>query len=79
MWRRDDTSSVMPFWQAALGYVRRGDTPDEDLVDPRPRTRVLIPSRWRSRVRTVAGPIHIVCGCRELLLLHVVGVSAKSR
>jgi hypothetical protein len=32
----------MPFWQAALGYVRRGDTPDEDLVDPRPRTRVLI-------------------------------------
>ena len=25
---------VMPFWQAALGYVPRPDSPDEDLVDP---------------------------------------------
>jgi 4a-hydroxytetrahydrobiopterin dehydratase len=25
---------VMPFWQAALGYGRRPDSPDEDLVDP---------------------------------------------
>jgi len=28
---------VMPFWQAALGYVRRADSPAEDLVDPRDR------------------------------------------
>jgi 4a-hydroxytetrahydrobiopterin dehydratase len=27
----------MPFWQAALAYAPRGDTPDEDLVDPRGR------------------------------------------
>jgi 4a-hydroxytetrahydrobiopterin dehydratase len=32
-----DTGEVMPFWQAVLGYERRPDTPDEDLVDPRDR------------------------------------------
>lgn len=29
-----DTTAVMPFWRAALGYEPRVDTPDEDLVDP---------------------------------------------
>ena len=28
------TAEDMPFWQAVLGYVPRGDSPDEDLVDP---------------------------------------------
>ena len=28
------TAEVMPFWQAALGYERRPDSPDEDLIDP---------------------------------------------
>jgi len=28
------TSEVMPFWRAVLGYEPRGDSPDEDLVDP---------------------------------------------
>ena len=28
-----DTTAVMPFWQAVLGYERRPDSPDEDLVD----------------------------------------------
>ena len=32
-----DTAAVMPFWEAILGYERRADTPDEDLVDPRDR------------------------------------------
>ena len=32
-----DPAEVMPFWQAVLGYQRRNDTPDEDLVDPRGR------------------------------------------
>ena len=27
-------SEVMPFWQAILGYDRRPDSPEEDLVDP---------------------------------------------
>jgi 4a-hydroxytetrahydrobiopterin dehydratase len=31
------TAEVMPFWQAVLGYERRPDTPDEDLIDPRGR------------------------------------------
>lgn len=31
------TAEVMPFWQAVLGYERRGDSPDEDLVDPHNR------------------------------------------
>jgi 4a-hydroxytetrahydrobiopterin dehydratase len=30
-------SEVMPFWRAVLGYEYRGDSPDEDLVDPRGR------------------------------------------
>jgi 4a-hydroxytetrahydrobiopterin dehydratase len=29
---------VVPFWQAALGYVPRPDSPEEDLVDPQDRT-----------------------------------------
>jgi 4a-hydroxytetrahydrobiopterin dehydratase len=32
-----DTAEVMPFWQAVLGYEPRGDSPEEDLVDPRRR------------------------------------------
>ena len=30
-----DIPRAMPFWQAVLGYVRRPDSPDEDLMDPR--------------------------------------------
>jgi 4a-hydroxytetrahydrobiopterin dehydratase len=33
---------VMPFWRAVLGYEYRGDSPDEDLIDPRGRG----PSFW---------------------------------
>lgn len=36
------TAEVMPFWRAVLGYEPRGDSPDEDLVDPRDRG----PSFW---------------------------------
>jgi 4a-hydroxytetrahydrobiopterin dehydratase len=28
---------VLPFWRAVLGYEYRGDSPDEDLIDPRGR------------------------------------------
>jgi 4a-hydroxytetrahydrobiopterin dehydratase len=27
----------VPFWRAVLGYEPRGDSPDEDLVDPHSR------------------------------------------
>jgi len=30
-------AEVMPFWRAILGYQPRGDSPDEDLVDPHSR------------------------------------------
>jgi 4a-hydroxytetrahydrobiopterin dehydratase len=30
-------AEVLPFWHAVLGYEYRGDTPDEDLIDPRGR------------------------------------------
>ena len=32
-----DPAAVMPFWEAVLGYERRADSPDDDLVDPRRR------------------------------------------
>jgi 4a-hydroxytetrahydrobiopterin dehydratase len=31
------SAEVMPFWRAVLGYEYRGDSPDEDLVDPHGR------------------------------------------
>jgi 4a-hydroxytetrahydrobiopterin dehydratase len=37
-----NAAAVMPFWQAVLGYERRADSPDEDLVDPRGRA----PAFW---------------------------------
>ena len=35
-------AAVMPFWRAALGFVPRPDSPDEDLVDPQDR----LPGFW---------------------------------
>lgn len=32
-----DTAAVQPFWRAVLGYEPRGDSPEDDLVDPRAR------------------------------------------
>ena len=53
------TAAVMPFWQAVLGYIPRGDTPDEDLVDPRGRG----PSFWFERMHEArpdgGGAIHV--------------------
>ena len=37
-----DTSAVVPFWRALLGYEPRPDSPEEDLVDPHDRG----PSFW---------------------------------
>jgi pterin-4a-carbinolamine dehydratase/pimeloyl-ACP methyl ester carboxylesterase len=31
------SAEVMPFWRAVLGYQERGDSPDEDLIDPHGR------------------------------------------
>jgi len=54
------TADVMPFWQAVLGYERRPDSPDEDLVDPRDRG----PAFWFERMDQPrpggGGAIHVV-------------------
>jgi 4a-hydroxytetrahydrobiopterin dehydratase len=55
-----DIKKVMPFWQAALGYEPRRDSPDEDLVDPRGRG----PGFWFERMNEPRadglGAIHVV-------------------
>jgi len=52
-------AEVMPFWRAVLGYQPRGDTPDEDLIDPRGRG----PSFWFESMREPrpdgGGAIHV--------------------
>jgi 4a-hydroxytetrahydrobiopterin dehydratase len=53
------TAEVMPFWEAVLGYERRADSPDEDLVDPHTRG----PSFWFEAMEELradgGGAIHI--------------------
>jgi 4a-hydroxytetrahydrobiopterin dehydratase len=52
------TAEVMPFWQAALGYIRRPDSPEEDLVDPHNRN----PAFWFEEMRELrqgGGAIHV--------------------
>lgn len=43
---------VLPFWRAVLGYEYRGDSPDEDLIDPGRRG----PSFWFQRYGRAAPP-----------------------
>jgi 4a-hydroxytetrahydrobiopterin dehydratase len=55
-----DPARIMPFWEAALGYVRRADSPDEDLVDPHNRW----PGLWfeamdAPRTSDGGGAIHV--------------------
>jgi 4a-hydroxytetrahydrobiopterin dehydratase len=55
-----DIPAVLPFWQALLGYERRRDSPDEDLVDPRRRG----PSVWFQQMevpRTERNRMHVAC------------------
>lgn len=55
-----DIKKVMPFWQAALGYEPRRDSPEEDLVDPHGRG----PGFWFEQMKQPradgGGAIHIV-------------------
>jgi len=54
-----NVADLLPFWQAALGYERRPDSPDEDLVDPRLRG----PAFWFEQMKETrpdgGGTIHI--------------------
>jgi 4a-hydroxytetrahydrobiopterin dehydratase len=44
-------ADVMPFWEAALGYIRRPDSPEEDLVDPEDR----LPGFWFEDMQELRG------------------------
>ena len=55
-----DTGEIMPFWEAALGYVRRPDTPDEDLIDARRRGASFWFERMLEPRADGGGAIHIV-------------------
>jgi 4a-hydroxytetrahydrobiopterin dehydratase len=54
-----DPAKVMPFWQEVLGYERRSDSPEEDLVDPRRRG----PAFWFESMEELrpdgGGAIHV--------------------
>jgi 4a-hydroxytetrahydrobiopterin dehydratase len=44
-------AAVLPFWEAVLGYRRRPDSPDEDLIDPADRG----PSLWFEQMEEPRG------------------------
>jgi 4a-hydroxytetrahydrobiopterin dehydratase len=54
-----DVGAIMPFWQAMLGYARRPDSPEEDLIDPRRRG----PSFWFEQMEKTRadglGAVHV--------------------
>jgi 4a-hydroxytetrahydrobiopterin dehydratase len=54
-----NTAEVMPFWQAVLGYERRRDSPDEDLVDAHDRGPALWFERMKEPRGDGGGAIHI--------------------
>ena len=55
-----DTSAIMPFWQAILGYKPRIDSPDEDLVDPHDRDAAFWFERMDEPRADGKGALHIV-------------------
>jgi 4a-hydroxytetrahydrobiopterin dehydratase len=54
-----DIKTIMPFWQAALGYVPRLDSPDEDLVDPQDRINAFWFEQMQEPRGDGLGAIHI--------------------
>jgi 4a-hydroxytetrahydrobiopterin dehydratase len=54
------TAEVTPFWRAVLGYEPRGDSPDDDIVDPHERgAPVWFESMAEPRPGEGGGAIHI--------------------
>jgi 4a-hydroxytetrahydrobiopterin dehydratase len=52
--------AIMPFWQEVLAYVRRPDSPDEDLVDPHGRLAPFWFEEMDALRPDGAGTIHLV-------------------
>jgi 4a-hydroxytetrahydrobiopterin dehydratase len=55
-----DRGGIMPFWQGVLGYDRRPDSPDEDLIDPHGRLAPLWFEQMDELRTDGAGTIHLV-------------------
>lgn len=55
-----DRPGIMPFWQGVLGYDRRPDSPDEDLVDPHGRLAPFWFEQMDELRADGAGTIHLV-------------------
>jgi 4a-hydroxytetrahydrobiopterin dehydratase len=54
-----NTAELMPFWQAVLGYDRRPDSPEEDLVDPRNRNANFWFEQMKELRADGGGAIHV--------------------
>jgi 4a-hydroxytetrahydrobiopterin dehydratase len=54
-----DIKQIVPFWQAALGYMPRPDSPDEDLVDPQDRINAFWFEQMQEPRGDGLGAIHI--------------------
>jgi 4a-hydroxytetrahydrobiopterin dehydratase len=55
-----DRRGIMPFWQGVLGYDRRPDSPDEDLIDPHARLAPFWFEEMDELRADGAGTIHLV-------------------
>ena len=55
-----DRRGIMPFWRGVLGYERRPDSPDEDLVDPHARLAPFWFEEMDELRADGAGTIHLV-------------------
>ena len=55
-----DRRGIMPFWQAVLGYDRRPDSPDEDLVDRHGRLAPFWFEEMDELRADGAGTIHLI-------------------
>jgi len=52
-------AELMPFWQAVLGYDRRPDSPEEDLVDPHNRNANFWFEQMKELRADGGGAIHV--------------------
>jgi 4a-hydroxytetrahydrobiopterin dehydratase len=55
-----ERATIMPFWQAVLGYIPRPDSPDEDLVDAHERNAPFWFEEMEELRPDGAGTIHLV-------------------
>jgi 4a-hydroxytetrahydrobiopterin dehydratase len=76
-----DRRGIMPFWQGVLGYDRRPDSPDEDLIDPHGRLAPFWFEEMEELRTDGAGTIHLVVWvpCDEAESRVAAGLAAGGR